>query len=110
MAAPRKADSLGQGGRPGESQKGGCGLVWGRLLLAIAWPTKGTVKEADLKETVPEKAQRGLQPTSTLLWIFSLSGHLVLSQDSSFRTWDFPEGPQLLPYICLTRNVLNLGC
>lgn len=62
----------------------GCGLVLGHLPLAMALANHGHVKEADLQESAPEKAQPGRGPTSTLLWIFSLSGHLVLSQDSSF--------------------------
>lgn len=63
---------------------GGCGLVLGHLPLAMALANHGLMKEADLQESTPEKAQPGRWPTSTLVWIFSLSGHLVLSQDSSF--------------------------
>lgn len=54
----------------------------GRLPPALA--NHRHLKEADLQELAPERAQPSLRPTSTFLWIFSLLGHLVLSQDSSF--------------------------
>lgn len=97
-----------QGGLAGPARR--CGLVLGRLPLAKALANHRHMKEADLQESSPEKAQLGQWPTSTFLRIFSLSGHLVLSQDSSFWTWDFPEGPQLLLDIHLTQDVLDFCC
>lgn len=52
-------------------------------LVTMHQATMGTGKRMTYKNLLL-KAQPGLQPTSTLLTVFSLSGHLVLSQDSSF--------------------------
>lgn len=86
MAAAGKAAGQGASGMQGgpAGPTGRRGLVLGRLPLTMALANHGHVKEADLQESAPEKVQLGRRPTSTFLWIFSLSGHLVLSQDSSF--------------------------
>lgn len=80
-AASRGAVGYGEGW---PVQPEDVGLCWGTCLWRMALAHHGHMKEADLQESTPDKAQPGWEPTSTLLWIFSLSGHLVLSQDSSF--------------------------
>jgi hypothetical protein len=56
------------------------------VLVPMQWPAMCTGKRLTYKNLLlkAQLSQAGLQATSTLLWIFSLSGHLVLSQDSSF--------------------------
>lgn len=78
-------EAAGQSGMqrgPTGSQRGRCGLVCGRRSPALA--NHRHSKEADLQESAPDRVQLVSRPTSTFLWMFSLLGHLVLSQDSFF--------------------------